>query len=107
MKAPIALFATPDGMSALKDYMGLFAAERDIHAAQVGFDYHEVILSNSWVKHKLFVRQHDIEGDCKIVAMTVAGMRWNLEAKLEKEASDYRKIWIQGERLKGEADVTK
>ena len=103
---PIGLFETPDNEKALVKYIALFNGD-DALAASLGYSYWKKLCTNSWIEtEKLFV-DNIIPKSSMIVAITVAGMKWNLTCKEANTNLTYRKIWIQGEQLKDEADVIK
>lgn len=76
---PVPLFATPADGKALLDYMELFSGD-EREAAQIGFanfgnkNFDDVIV--------------DMEPATKLVAIVVAGMRWNLYCKDHRSAQD-------------------
>ena len=102
----ISYYATPKNAKALIDYINLFSVEAD--AAALGHVYWKEIISGDWVEYQTLLRDHNISATDTIVALTCAGMTWNLKAKQKAEAAErFFDIWIRGTQLKEEADVTK
>lgn len=75
---PVELFATPVSREALINYMNLFSVEEEQEAAQFGFA--------NFNSEQLDVGIDKFSPAARIVALTVAGMRWNLYCKEVAEA---------------------
>lgn len=77
---PIVIFATPASKEALLKYKALFSAPDEVEAAQLGYD--------NFRNEELGDILEKLKPVNRIVAWTVAGMRWNLLCKELKEAKD-------------------
>lgn len=70
---PVDIFATPENREALVSYIKRFSTKSEKEAALLGF--------NNFNSTSLGIRVDKLEPAERIVALTVAGMRWNLYCK--------------------------
>jgi len=94
---PIALFATPSSRDALHNYMQLFTVEDEKAAADLGHD--------NFANPQLEGVIENLEPEQKLIALVVAGMRWNLMCKELEDARGTERDSEQNTNAGADADT--
>lgn len=82
----IELFATPASEEELQHYMESFNTDDDKDAAVIGYVYFQQIMETGDVDFPTLIEP--IPQNSRIVAITAAGMTWNLRALQEEQAKE-------------------
>lgn len=105
----IGLLATPSNANAIMKYIALFnGSDRD--AAELGHSKWYTLLTCEDVQ--TFYKEHNVAPGAQIVALTVAGMTWNLsvkEAEIDRGIRNKREtdLWLEKIKLENEANGIK